>query len=179
MRDGEGPGGFTRPVFLRRSGRPVPRSRVMAGVLSGLVVWGCGGEEGGGPTGPAGSEPQITIVSGDGQEARAGTSLRDFLVVRVSVGATQPVEGVPVEWTVLEGEAELSRKGPVTDGQGLSAAVLFVSGQPGERLVRAGLESGAGVVFTARVLSAQAPPVPTGGGPHTRAWERDPPPSRR
>ena len=64
-----------------------------------------------------------------------------------------------------------------------SSAVKLVELKQGKegryQLVRAGLESGAGVVFTARVLSAQAPPVPTGGGPHTRAWERDPPPSRR
>jgi hypothetical protein len=164
MRDGEGPGGFTRPVFLRRGRGPVSLKRVMAGVLSGLLAWSCGGEEGPGPAGPAGSELQISIVSGDGQEGRAGTSLPDFLVVRVSVGPTEPAQRVPVEWTVIDGEAEISRKGPDTDGQGLSAAVLFVSGQPGERVVRAGLENGSGVLFTAHVLTREPPPAPPGRG---------------
>lgn len=165
MRDGEGPGGFTRPVFLRRARGLVRSARVIAIVLAGLA--GCGGGEDAGPMEPAGSELEIAIVSGDGQQASSGSSLPDFLVVRVSLGAMQPVEGVPVEWAVLEGDAELSLKGPRTDGQGLAAAVLFLTGEPGDRIVRAGLESGAEVLFTAHVLSPEPPPVPPGSGSRT------------
>ena len=99
-------------------------------------------------------------MSGDGQEAPVGSSLPDFLVVRVTLGATQPAEGVLVEWAVLGGGAELSRKGPRTNGQGLAAVVVFLIGEPGERTVRASLETGAEVRFTARVLGAEPPPVP-------------------
>lgn len=167
MRDGEGPGGFTRPVFLRHGRGPARPACVTAVVLAGLAMGGCGGGEDAGPIEPVAGELRIAIVSGDGQEASAGSSLPDFLVVRVSRGGTQPVEGVPVEWTVLEGDAELSRKGPDTDAQGLAAAVLFVSGRPGVRIVRASLESGAEVLFTAHVLISEPPPVPLGRRPRT------------
>ena len=107
---------------------------------------------------PAAAELQIAIFSGDGQQAVVGTSLPEFLVVQVSDGATA-AEGVTVEWSVLEGAGELSLKGPRTDPSGLASAVLFVGDQPGEQVIRAGLETGAEVRFTAHSVDPGPPPV--------------------
>ena len=89
MRDGEGPGGSTRPVFLRPSRR---FEHVTGCIWAALLMWGCGGGEDAGPAGPDARDLRIAIVSGDGQEAPVGSSLPDFLVVRVTLGATQPAE---------------------------------------------------------------------------------------
>ena len=101
---------------------------------------------------PAGPDPRIAIFSGDGQRAVVGTSLPEFLVVRVSVGPSEALSGVSVEWSVVEGGGELSLKGPRTDRNGLASAVLFVGDEPGEQVIRAGLESGQEVLFVARAL---------------------------
>lgn len=126
----------------------------------GLALYGCGGGEGAAPTGLAAPDLGIAIFSGDGQHGRVGTSLSGFLVVRVRVAGVEPAEGVPVEWSVLEGSGELSRKGPRTDREGLAAAVLYLGDRPGEQVIRAALESGAEVRFTARALSPEPPRDP-------------------
>jgi hypothetical protein len=102
---------------------------------------------------PAGPDLRIAIFSGDGQQAVVGTSLSEFLVVRVSDGPSEAVQGVIVEWSVLEGGGELSLKGSRTDRNGLASAVLFVGNQPGEHVIRAGLETGQEVRFMARAIS--------------------------
>ncbi|MGH7589236.1 MAG: hypothetical protein ACRELU_11660 [Gemmatimonadota bacterium] len=101
---------------------------------------------------PAAPDLRIAIFSGDGQRAVVGTSLSEFLVVRVSDGSSA-VEDVSVEWSVVEGGGELSLKGPRTDRNGLASAVLFVGNEPGEQVIRAGLETGQEVRFEARALS--------------------------
>jgi hypothetical protein len=105
---------------------------------------------------PAAPDLRIAIFSGDGQRAVVGTSLSEFLVVRVSDGSSA-VEGVSVEWSVVEGGGELSLKGPRTDRSGLASAVLFVGNEPGEQVIRAGLETGQEVRFEARALSPGPP----------------------
>ncbi|HKY60620.1 MAG TPA: hypothetical protein VJP59_06365 [Gemmatimonadota bacterium] len=135
-----------------------PWSRgALTGVAFALLLGVCDDRAGTGPTEPAGGELRIAIVSGDGQQGLVGTSLSEFLVVRVSVGSGEPAEDVPVEWSVLEGGGMLSLKGPRTDREGLAAAVLFLGDDPGEQVIRAGLESGAEVRFTARALSPEPP----------------------
>lgn len=118
-----------------------------------LALGGCGGGVGGEPTAPAEGDLGIAIVSGDAQRGAVGTSLPEFLVVQVSVGGVGPAEDVLVEWSVLEGGGALSLKGPRTDRQGLAAAVLFLGDQPGEQVIRAALESGDEVHFTAHALN--------------------------
>lgn len=132
-------------------------SRTLATAMVGLALCGCGGGEDAAPTAPAGTDLDISIVSGNGQHGLVGTSLSGFLVVRVRIAGVEPAEGVPVEWSILEGGGELSRKGPRTDREGLAAAVLFLGDRPGEQVIRAALESGAEVLFTAQALSP-APP---------------------
>jgi hypothetical protein len=126
------------------------------------VVCGCGGRQEPGPLDPDPPDLRIAIFSGDGQQAVVGTSLSDFLVVRVSDGPSEAVEGVSVEWSVLEGGGELSLKGFRTDRDGLASAVLFVGDQPGEQVIRAGLESGREVRFMAHALGP-GPQLSRGG----------------
>lgn len=125
--------------------------------MVGLALWGCAGGEDAAPTGPAGPDLGIAIVSGDGQNGLVGTSLSGFLVVRVRVAGVEPAEGVPVEWSVVQGGGALSLKGPRTDREGLAAAVLFLGERPGVQVIRAALESGAEVLFTAHALSPEPP----------------------
>lgn len=136
------------------------RSRgTLTRIVVALALGACGESEGSGPIEPNASDLRIAIESGDGQHGVVGTSLSQFLVVRVTVGEVAPAEGVAVEWSVLEGGGELSQKGPRTDRNGLAAAVLFLGDRPGEQVIRAGLESGAEVRFTARALNPETPPI--------------------
>lgn len=146
--------------------------RILAGIMVVLAGYRCGEGEGPAPTEPEG-DLGIAIVSGDGQRGPVGTSLTDFLVVRASVGEAEPAQGVLVEWSVLEGGGQVSLKGHRTDREGLAAALLFLGDQPGEQVVRAGLESGAAVLFTAQALSSHPPATP-GRRPHSDLREDGP-----
>lgn len=125
-----------------------------------LVVFACGGGGETGPVATAGPDLRIAIFSGDGQSAVVGTSLPEFLVVRVSAGPSEALGGVSVEWSVVQGSGELSLKGPRTDRNGLASAVLFVGDEAGEQVIRAGLESGQEVLFVAHALAPEPLPAP-------------------
>lgn len=103
------------------------------------------------PAGPEEIVLGLEIVSGDGQFGELGTTLDDFLVVRVTDAAGNPVRGVPVDWAVLQGGGQLTVKRFLTDPVGLAAASLFLSGSAGEQRVQAEIDGGLTVVtFTAR-----------------------------
>ncbi|HUP00809.1 MAG TPA: hypothetical protein VM737_04725 [Gemmatimonadota bacterium] len=112
-----------------------------------------------GPIEPANETLAIAIASGNGQASRLGTALQDFLVVRVTRGVDGPaVQGVPVRWSVLEGDGRLAVKRFDTDFQGLAAASLFLGGSSGEQIVQAALVEGPAVLFTARATAADPSP---------------------
>ena len=123
-------------------------------VALGAIAFGCGGG-GGSPAAVPDPVVGLEIVDGDDQVGPVETTLSEFLLVRAVDAAGRPVADVPVFWLVVEGDGELSVKRPRTDAAGLASALLFLGEVPGEARVRARIQSGAEVVFSARATAAE------------------------
>ena len=118
----------------------------------------------------------LTIVSGDAQEALGGTVLPDTLVVRVSDSQDASVTGVAVVWEVSQGGGVINAESATTDAGGLARATwtlglardnavsVTATGLPTTTLVATGLSP---------CLAPGAPlPPPAGVGPTPR-FSRD------
>lgn len=97
------------------------RRRILAPatlLLSLAVMVSCGGE---GPTSPDPLDPpraaRINVVSGDGQRALAGMSLREPVVVRVLDEEEQPLPGALVLFSPSHGVTEPTTVGTGPDGR--------------------------------------------------------------
>lgn len=97
----------------------------------------------------------LTAVSGDAQEARVGTTVPAPLVVRVSGLDSLPRAGVPVTWTVVDGDGAVESLAATTDGEGVAEARWTLGPHPGEQHVAA-VSGSATVTFLARAT----PPPP-------------------
>ena len=99
---------------------------------------------------------RIELASGDGQRASRGTALGDPLVVRVTDGFGNRVEGVTVVWSADDGSVD-----PVsseTDANGRASTTWTLGSSVGGQTARAassGLE-GSPLVFTATASSGDA-----------------------
>ena len=86
-------------------------------LLSLTVLISCGGE---GPTSPEAGHPpraaRINVVSGDGQRALAGSSLREPVVIQVLDEADQPLSGALVLFSPNHGITEPASVGTGPDG---------------------------------------------------------------
>ncbi|HEY7615006.1 MAG TPA: hypothetical protein VH764_18575 [Gemmatimonadales bacterium] len=114
-------------------------------VAFACLLVGCGA---GDLTLPESSQPVVlSIVSGDGQRADAGTLLDRPLIVRVLDDSSNPVEGASVEFSFL-GEVP---------GAGIDPGVV-ATGEDGtaEAVVRLGTISGPQMIV-ARVVGAATP----------------------
>src|SRR4051794_21264545 len=109
--------------------------RVLSIEAAALVLaLGCSG---GDLTLPGNSEPAaLTIVSGDGQRADAGTLLDQPLTVQVLDGSSRPVSGTPVQFSFLGDQpgAALDPATVLTDASGQAAAVVRLGEVPGEQI---------------------------------------------
>ena len=97
---------------------------------------------------PESAQPgTLSIVSGNGQRADAGTLLQDPLVVRVRDDASDPLQGASVEFGFL-GEVP---------GAGIEPSVVTTADDgTAEAFVRLGTNSGAQTIV-ARVVGADSP----------------------
>ena len=90
----------------------------VAPLLSLAVLVSCGGE---GPTTPAPADPpraaKIRVVSGDGQRALAGSSLREPVVVQVLDEEERPMPGALVLFAPSHGVTEPTTAGTGPDGR--------------------------------------------------------------
>lgn len=90
----------------------------IAPLLSLAVLVSCGGE---GPTSPDPVDPpraaRINVVSGDGQRALAGSSLREPVVVQVLDEEEQPLSGALVLFAPGHGVTEPTTVGTGSDGR--------------------------------------------------------------
>jgi hypothetical protein len=90
--------------------------------------------------GPSQSGPEpvaLQVVSGDGQQAEAGTVLDDPLTVRVLDESSQPVPDVRVQFSFagdLSGAA-IDPASILTDGEGRAAAIVRLGELPGEQVI--------------------------------------------
>lgn len=120
------------------------------GVVLAAGLQGCDGTGGPVASGPPLTiNVQLAILSGDQQRGFSGRSVTEFLVVRASDRYGRAVGGVRVVWAVIEGGGHVSVKRPRTDAEGLAGATLFLGDGVGRRRVRAAVENGTEVIFTA------------------------------
>jgi len=110
--------------------RPASSSRIAVAFLfapAGALV-GCDGHPGTLADPPDASERvvRLEVVSGTNQHGRTGRPFPEALAVR-AVGDEGPVEGVTVEWEIVQGKGSLSPARTRTDARG-RAGVTLVAG---------------------------------------------------
>jgi hypothetical protein len=96
----------------------------------------------------------ITLVSGDGQRAIAGSPLRDRLIVRVVNRRGRPVEGTLVRFRVDPGNGVVDPAAVVTDVDGRARTAWTLSDRPGRQRAVASVER---VDSTVTVVSEAEP----------------------
>ena len=100
-----------------------------------VLILGCSG---GDLTLPGSQEPAtLMAVSGDGQQAEAGTLLEEPLTVQLMDGSSRPVGGTPIQFSFL-GDlpgAGLDPASVLTDDQGRAAAIVRLGETLGEQVI--------------------------------------------
>lgn len=129
-------------------------ARLIGIVLAASAAAACGR----GPAEPDASRVTLTAHSGAAMIAGTGSVVSEPLqVLALHADTRQPLAGVDVSWTVLEGPASLSRAASRTDEYGL-AAVTLTTGDAGTARIRATVPNLAGTapLIEVRVVN---PPV--------------------
>jgi PKD repeat protein len=100
---------------------------------------------------------QIAPVAGEDQTGRVSTALPDRLVVKVTDAFDNPIEGVPIDWTV-EGGGSVSAATVITDEQGLASVERILGPGTGQQTTFASSEGLAGspVTFVHTALAGDA-----------------------
>ncbi len=84
-----------------------------------------------------GRPAKITIVSGNGQSAPAGTALERALVVQVTDALDRPVEGQAIAFTIDAGGGQVAPGSAPTGPDGQASASWTLGGGAGQQLVKA------------------------------------------
>ena len=107
----------------------------------------------------AASANGLALVSGNGQEGVAGTTLPAPLMVQVTDAFGNPIGGVPITWTA-EGGGSVSETSTTTDAEGRSSVLRTLGPASGTQTTQAASEDLAGsplagspVVFTHTVTA--------------------------
>ena len=96
--------------------------------------------------------PRLFIISGGNQTGIIGETLANPFAVRVRDPDNNPLEGVPVTFTVTAGGGTLSTTATVTDAKGRAESTLTLGSEPGTNTV----EVRASGISQTRVFSAEA-----------------------
>lgn len=94
---------------------------------------------------------QLQVVSGDNQQAAPGAPLPQPLVVQLQ---PQAIEGVTIEWRVIEGGGQLSAASSLTDALGRAQVQWTLGSSAGTQRVAARLPGGAEQIFSAQAQAA-------------------------
>jgi Bacterial Ig domain/Bacterial Ig-like domain (group 1) len=108
-------------------------------------------------TATAGNASRIEIVSGDNQEAPAGTQLHDDLVVRVLDQDGNPVPNRAVSWVVGTGGGTPSPETSQTDGDGKASTKWTLGGTAGPNTLNAVVSGIGSVTFHANGTGTGSP----------------------
>jgi hypothetical protein len=102
-------------------------------------------------TATAGAASRVEKVSGDNQEAPAGSQLPLPLVVRVLDASNNPIQGRAVTWLPGDGGGTVTPTNGTTDAQGKATAQWTLGSTPGTNTLNAVVSevNGGPVVFTA------------------------------
>ncbi len=151
-----------RSLILSAVGPMLPRLAVANVLVPVLLVWGCGGDDGGNGngTGPPPTATTITQVSGDGQTGAAGAELAGPFVVRVTDDQGSGVSDIGVAWDVTAGGGLLSAAATQTNSQGQASVRLTLGPTAGTNTVTASVTglTGSPVTFSS---TGTTPPTPT------------------
>ncbi|HET6604628.1 MAG TPA: autotransporter domain-containing protein [Xanthomonadaceae bacterium] len=95
--------------------------------------------------------PLISQASGDGQTGPVSTPLQEDFVIQIALPpvAAKALDGVPIQWQVLEGGGQLQSATTLTDTDGQARNRLTLGPDPGVNRVRATVPDGGSVEFTA------------------------------
>ena len=100
------------------------------------------------------------VISGDNQQGAPGAALEGPFVVEIQDRTGTPFAGVPVVFTIAEGNGTLSITSTGTDANGRAESTLTLGSNPGTNTVEVSVEGiSQPVVFSAE--AALPPPVPT------------------
>jgi hypothetical protein len=99
---------------------------------------------------------QLTIVSGNNQEAIVGAQLAQSLVVRVNNSTGAAVPGTTVTFTVTGGGGSVQPSTAVTDASGQATATWTLGGATGTQTVSASATGTNAVIFTATARESDA-----------------------
>ena len=103
----------------------------------------------------------IAVVSGADQLSPAGSRLANPLVVRVSDGFGNPVEGVAVEWSAGSGSVDPASSVTASDGLAETSWTLGSSIGPQSVTASSAGLAGSPVTFGATALPGDASPAPS------------------
>ena len=117
-----------------------------------LALWSCGGDPGSGPDTPT----ALTIRSGDGQTADAGTAVPNAPTVQVTGESGTGIGGVTVSFNVTTGGGSVASATAVTGSDGIASSGTWTLGDPGPQQLRASVSGLEPVVFSATALDVPA-----------------------
>jgi fibronectin-binding autotransporter adhesin len=137
--------------------RSTPAPLCLALLAMSLIALACGSDS-------VAPEPQAVAttlekVSGDGQQATAGSPLATDLVVRVRDQDGQPLAGVTVSWQVTSGGGSVDNVTTSTDGQGMGRTRWTLGVTAGDNAARATLAGIAPATFSALGVAGAAATV--------------------
>ncbi len=150
----------TRPRCIRAAIPPGPTVTLATlGIFSCLFLASCGGDPRVTPIDPE-PEPDrpttLAIHAGDGQAARAGTSVADPILVRVAGRTGAALAGVQVRFSVIAGGGRVQFATANTDAEGLASPGRWTLGAAGPQELRASVEGLQAVTFTATAIAIPA-----------------------
>ncbi len=108
-------------------------------------------------TAVAGDASLLTVVSGNGQTAEAGTLLPEELVVRLVDAEGNGVPNTAVTWVIASGGGSVGPQNTTTDGDGRTSAQWTLGPALGEQRADA-VVSGVGVATFRATATSAAPP---------------------
>ena len=95
----------------------------------------------------------LVMVSGNAQSGKAGSTLGQPFVVKVSDGSGAAMSGVDVAWAVVTGEGSLSASSTKTDASGQARVSYTLGSTAGTNQVKAMVGSLPAVTFTATAVA--------------------------
>jgi hypothetical protein len=108
-------------------------------------------------TATAGNASRIEIVTGNNQEAPAGTQLHNDLVVRVLDENGNPVDNRAVSWVIGAGGGSVTPETSQTNGDGQASTKWTLGAAPGSNTVNAVVSGIGSVTFSANGTGSGAP----------------------
>jgi hypothetical protein len=143
--------------------------RVFVVGVAALVVAGCGGGDGGGKSQ---TPANVTIASGNGQTAVAGTALPTPLGVSVTSASGKPVAAAAVTWAVTAGGGSVTPASSTTDSTGIARTSWTLGTTPGSNQATATVRGIPVVTFSATATTGATASV-TVTSPVEKIYEGD------